>query len=147
MQTLWPDFSIFICTRKALLQGYTVKASRVSRLSGYPIIALESLPSINAVSVVFGDVFSSNPPSHDEFAALTPESQKTYLFSDRKWQITFVSAPYDFLQLQLVENNLFPLVTKVSEAANTVLIKTIRYANAMTGYFNLNMYTESITSS
>jgi hypothetical protein len=28
-----------------------------------------------------------------------------------------------------------------------VLIKTIRYANAMTGYFNLYMYAESITSS
>ena len=86
------------------------------------------------------DVFSSNPPSHDELAALTPESQKTYIFSGGKWKITFLIAPYDFPQLQLVENNLFSLVTKPSEAANTVLIKTIPYANAVTGFFNLYMY-------
>ena len=86
------------------------------------------------------DVFSSNPPSHDELAALTPESQKTYILSGRKWQRTFLSALYDFLQLQLVENNLFSLVTKPSEAANTVLIKTIPYANAVAGFFNLYMY-------
>ena len=73
------------------------------------------------------DVFSSNPPSHDELAALTPESQKTYILSGGKWKITILIAPYAFPQLQLV-------------AANTVLIKTIPYANAVAGFFNLYMY-------
>ncbi len=39
---------------------------------------LESIPALQSLGIrvsvrVFGDVFSSNPPSHDEFAALTPE--------------------------------------------------------------------------
>jgi hypothetical protein len=118
----------------------------VGRQSGQSVQSiLESIPALQTLGIrvsvrVFGDVFSSNPPSHDGFAALTPESQKTYIFSGRKWQITFLSAPYDFPQLQLVENNLFSLVTKPSEAANMVLIKTIRYANAVAGFFNLYMY-------
>ena len=125
----------------------------VGRQSGQSVQSiLESIPALQTLGIrvsvrVFGDVFSSNPPSHDEFAALTPESQKTYIFSGRKWQITFLNAPYDFPQLQLVENNLFSLVTKPSEAANTLLIKTIPYANALAGFFNLYMYTEGLPSS
>ncbi len=123
----------------------------VGRQSGQSVQSiLESIPALRKIGIrvsvrVFGDVFSSNPPSHDEFegvfsshdefAALTPESKKTYIFSGRKWQITFLSAPYDFPKLQLVENNLFLLVTKPSEASNTVLIKTIPYANAVVEFF------------
>jgi hypothetical protein len=78
--------------------GSTV-VGRQSRKSDQSI--LESIPALQKIGIrvsvrVFGDVFSSNPPSHDEFAALTPESQKTYIFRGRKWQITFLSAPYDF---------------------------------------------------
>ena len=46
---------------------------------------LESIPAMQTLCIrvsvrVFGDVFSSNPPSHDEFAEMTPESQKTYIY-------------------------------------------------------------------
>jgi hypothetical protein len=46
---------------------------------------LESIPAMQTLGIrvsvrVFGDVFSSNPPSNDEFAALTPESQKTQIY-------------------------------------------------------------------
>jgi hypothetical protein len=92
----------------------------VGRQSGQPVQSiLESIPALQTLDIqvsvrLFGDVFSSNPPSHDEFAALTPESQ-IYIFSGRKWQITFLSASYDFPQFQLVENKLFSSVTKPSE--------------------------------
>ncbi len=125
----------------------------MGRQSGQSIQSiLESIPALQSFGIrvsvrVLRDVFSSNPPCHAKFAALTSESQKTYIFSGRKWQITFLSAPCDFSQLQVVENNLFSLVTKPSEAANMVLIKTIRFANAMAGFFNLHMHTERISSS
>jgi hypothetical protein len=53
----------------------------VGRQSGQPVQSiLESIPALQTLDIqvsvrLFGDVFSSNPPSHDEFAALTPESQ------------------------------------------------------------------------
>jgi hypothetical protein len=61
----------------------------VGRQSGQPVQSiLESIPALRKIGIrvsvrVFGDVFSSNPPSHDEFAALTPESKKTYILSGR----------------------------------------------------------------
>ena len=50
----------------------------VGRQSGQSVQSiLESIPALQILGIrvsvrVFGDVFSSNPPSHDEFAALTP---------------------------------------------------------------------------
>jgi hypothetical protein len=59
----------------------------VGRQSGQSVQPiLESISALQTLGVrvsvrVFGDVFSSNPPSHDKFAALTPESQKkTYIY-------------------------------------------------------------------
>ncbi len=54
----------------------------VGRQSGKSVQSiLEIIPALQTLGIrvsvrVFGDVFSSNPPSHDEFASLIPESQK-----------------------------------------------------------------------
>ena len=54
----------------------------VGRQSGQSVQSiLASIPALQTLGVrvsvrVFGEVFTSNPPFHDEFAALTPESQK-----------------------------------------------------------------------
>jgi hypothetical protein len=93
----------------------------VGRQSGQSVQSiLASNPALQTLGIrvsvrVFGGVFSSNPPSHDEFAVLTHESQKTCILSDRKWQITFLSAPYDFPQLQLVEKIYFHWLRSLSK--------------------------------
>ncbi len=89
----------------------SMRSERFEENSGSTVVGRQSGQSVQKLGIrvsvrVFGDVFSSNPPSQDEFAALTQESQKTYIISGRKWQITLLSASYNFLQLQLVENNL-----------------------------------------
>ena len=58
----------------------------MGRQSGQSVQSiLESIPELQSFGIrvsvrVFRDVFSSNPPSHDEFAEMTPESQKTYIY-------------------------------------------------------------------
>jgi hypothetical protein len=126
----------------------------VGRQSGQSVQSiLESIPALQTLGIrvsvrVFGDVFSSNPPSHDEFAALTPESQEIYIFSGRKWQITFLSAPYDFPQLQLVENNLFSLVTKLPKPRIRCSSRQFVMQTLWPDFSILTCtYTEKITSS
>ena len=82
-------------------------------------IALESLPSINAVS-------EARSPSGLEHGFT--------------WTVTFFSA-YTAADgsVELLKSNRSELA-KPFEAANTVLIKTIRYANDVSGFFNLYMY-------